>query len=75
MVKEKKDSLKIKNENFLCNYKNSITNKTLNIDLYYKFSHKIPKGLNWYSLYHKKEFIPTFNKKIFSKSDANFTQL
>ena len=67
IVKEKKDSLKIKNWNFLCNYKNSISNKTLNIDLYYKFSHKIPKGLNWYSLYDKKEFIPTFNKKIFRR--------
>ena len=64
---KKKDNLKIKNWNFLCNYKNSISNKTLNIDLYYKFSNKIPKDLNWYSLYDKKEFIPTFNKKIFRR--------
>ena len=67
IVEEKKDNEKIKNWNFLCNYKNSISNKTLNIDLYYKFSQKIPKDLNWYSLYDKKEFMPTFNKKIFRR--------
>jgi len=58
---------KFKNWNFLCNYKNSISNKRLNINLYYKFSNKIPKDLNWYSIYDNKEFIPTFAKKIFKQ--------
>ncbi len=65
IVKEKLNKNKFKNWNFLCNYKNSISNKKLDIDLYYKFSNKIPKNLNWYSLYNNKEFIPTFTKKIF----------
>ncbi len=67
IIKEKINKQKVKNWNFLCNYKNSISNKTLNIDLYYKFSRKIPKDLSWYSLYDKKEFIPTFTKKIFRR--------
>ena len=64
IVKEKVNNQKIKNWNFLCNYKNSISNKILNIDLYYKFSHKIPKDLNWHSLYDEKKFMPSFTKKI-----------
>ena len=67
IVKEKLKNESFKNWNFLCNYKNSISNKKLDIDLYYKFSKKIPKDLNWYSLYNKKEFIPTFTKKIFKQ--------
>ena len=65
IIKEKSNKHKLKSWNFLCNYKNSISNKKLDIDLYYKFSSKIPKNLNWYSLYNNKEFIPTFTKKIF----------
>ena len=53
-----------KNWNFLCNYKNSISNKKLNINLYYKFSTKIPSRYNWYFLNKNKDFIPTFTKKI-----------
>ena len=64
IVKEKLKKNTFKNWNFLCNYKNSISNKKLNINLYYKFSNKIPKSLNWYSIYENKEFIPTFTKKI-----------
>ena len=67
IIKEKSNRYKFKNWNFLCNYKNSISNKKLNINLYYKFSNKIPKDLNWYSLYDNKEFIPTFTKKIFKQ--------
>ena len=67
IVKEKLNKKKFKNWNFLCNYKNSISNKRLDIDLYYKFSNKIPKNLNWYSFKHNKEFIPTFTKKIFKQ--------
>ena len=65
IVKEKSKKNKLKNWNFLCNYKNSISNKRVDINLYYKFSSKIPKNLNWYSIRNNKEFIPTFTKKIF----------
>ena len=47
--------------------KNSISNKKLDINLYYKFSSKIPRNLNWYSICNNKEFIPTFTKKIFKQ--------
>ena len=70
IVKEKSNKDKFKNWNFLCNYKNSISNKTLDINLYYKFSNKIPKNLNWYSLYNDKEFLPTFTKKIFRQVES-----
>ena len=49
---------------FLCNYRNSISNKKLNINLYYKFSSKIPQKYNWFYLKKNKEFIPSFTKKI-----------
>jgi len=52
---------------FLCNYKNYISNKKLNINLYYKFSSKIPSEYNWYSLKKNNEFIPSFTKKIFKQ--------
>ena len=67
IVKEKSKKNKFKNWNFLCNYKNFISNKRLDINLYYKFTNKIPKDLNWYSIYNNKEFIPTFTKKIFKQ--------
>ena len=57
---------------FLKNYKNSISNLKLNINLYYKFSNKIPSSYNWYSLDLNKEFIPSFTKKIFRKVSTLF---
>ena len=60
-------SKKNKNWKFLCNYKNSISNKKLNLNLYYKFSSRIPSKYNWYSLKENKEFIPSFTKKIFKQ--------
>ena len=63
----KEASKKNKNWKFLCNYKNSISNKKLDINLYYKFSNKIPKNLYWHSIHNNKEFIPTFTKKIFKE--------
>ena len=60
-------SKKNKNWKFLCNYKNSISNKKLDLNLYYKFSSKIPSKYNWYSLKKNKEFIPSFTKKIFKQ--------
>ena len=67
LPKIKEASKKNKNWKFLCNYKNSISNKKLNINLYYKFSSKIPFGYNWYFLNKNNEFIPSFTKKIFRK--------
>ena len=52
------------NWKFLKKYKNSISNLKLNINLYYKFSNKLPPKYNWYSLKDNKEFIPSFTKKI-----------
>ena len=64
IIKEKSNRDTIKNWNFLCNYKNSISNKNLDINLYYKFSNKIPKDLSWYSFKNNNDFVPTFTKKI-----------
>ena len=57
---------------FLNNYKNSISNIKLNINLYYKFSDKIPSNFNWYSIDKNKEFIPSFTKKIFKQVSILF---
>ena len=63
----KETSNKKKNWRFLCNYKNSISNKKININLYYKFSSNIPSQYNWYSLNKNKDFIPSFTKRIFKQ--------
>jgi len=72
-------SIKIMNKNthytrwiFLKNYKNSISNLKLNINLYYKFSSRIPKFYHWHSINNKKEFIPSFTKKIFNQVSTLF---
>ena len=67
LPKIKVTSKKNKNWKFLCNYKNSISNKKLHINLYYKFTSKIPSEYNWYSLNKNNEFIPSFTKKIFKQ--------
>ena len=67
LPKIKAASNKSKNWKFLCNYKNSISNKKLNLNLYYKFSSRIPSKYNWYSLKKNKEFIPSFTKNIFKQ--------
>jgi A/G-specific adenine glycosylase len=67
LMKKMKNNNVNKNWKFLKNYKNSISNLNLNINLYYKFSNKIPKSYNWYSLKNNKEFIPSFTKKIFNQ--------
>ena len=64
LPKIKEVSKKNKNWKFLCNYKNLISNKKLDINLYYKFTSQIPSKYNWYSLSKNNEFIPTFTKKI-----------
>ena len=58
---------KIKNWKFHSNFKNSISNKKLNINLYYKFSSKLPLQSQWFSLKENNEFIPSFTKKIFKQ--------
>lgn len=67
LPKIKEISKKNKNWKFLCNYKNYISNKKLHINLYYKFTSKIPSEYNWYSLNKNNEFIPSFTKKIFKQ--------
>ena len=71
-IKETKNFSNNKNWKFLKNYKNSISNLKLNINLYYKFSDKIPSNYNWYSLDKNKEFIPSFTKKIFKQVSILF---
>ncbi len=71
-IKETNSFSKNKNWKFLKNYKNSISNLRLNINLYYKFSNKIPPTYNWYSLKENKEFVPSFTKKIFRQVSSLF---
>ena len=66
-IKETKKISKNKSWKFLNNYKNSISNLKLNINLYYKFSNKKPPNYDWYFLKNNKEFIPSFTKKILRK--------
>ena len=71
-IKETKSFSKNQNWIFLKKYKNSISNLQLNINLYYKFSNKIPSMYNWYSLKNNKEFVPSFTKKIFRQVSTLF---
>ena len=71
-IEEAKSEMKNTNWQFLNNYKNSISNIKLNINLYYKFSNKIPLNFNWYSINKNKEFIPSFTKKIFKQISILF---
>mgnify|MGYP001355871053 FL=1 len=70
-IKETKKNNK-KNWKFLNKYQNSISNKKLNINLYYKFTNKIPPSFTWHSIEKNKEFIPTFTKKIFKQVSTIF---
>ena len=72
LIKKMKNSKENKNWKFLKNYKNSISNLKLNINLYYKFSTKIPSNYNWYFLKNNKDFIPSFTKKIFTQISTLF---
>ena len=71
-IKEANNCSKDQNWKFLKNYKNSISNLKLNINLYYKFSNKLPPSYNWYSLKDNKEFIPSFTKKILRQVSTIF---
>ena len=72
LIKKMKNKTEIEDWRFLKNYKNSISNLSININLYYKFSNKIPKSYNWYSLNNNKDFIPSFTKKIFNQVSTLF---
>ena len=71
-MKETKKKIKDKSWKFLKNYKNSISNLKLNINLYYRFSNKKPSNYNWYFLKNNKEFIPSFTKKILKQVSILF---
>ena len=71
-IKETNNISNNQNWIFLKNYKNSISNLKLNINLYYKFSRKIPRTFNWFSLKENKEFIPSFTKRIFKQVSTLF---
>ena len=71
-IREAKNNIITRDWKFLKKYKNSISNKKLNINLYYKFSNKIPSSFVWHSMDQNKEFIPTFTKKIFRQVSILF---
>jgi A/G-specific adenine glycosylase len=71
-IQETNSETRNSNWKFLSNYKNSISNNKLNINLYYKFTNKIPSNFSWYSIHKNKEFIPSFTKKIFKQVSILF---
>ncbi len=61
-------NLKKKGWNYLCNFKNNISNITMDINLFYKFAKEKPKKFTWHPIDRTtSEFIPSFTKKIFKK--------
>ena len=72
LIKKMKNITSHKDWNFIKNYKNSISNQKLNINLYYKFSNSIPGTYNWHPLENNKDFIPSFTKKIFKQVSKLF---
>ena len=66
-VKESSQKKINKKWKLLCSYNNFISNKKLKINLYYKFSSKIPSKFRWYTFQNNKELIPSFTKKIFKQ--------
>ena len=66
-IRETKNKNKIRDWNFHSNFKNFISNKKLNINLYYKYSSILPVQSQWFSLRTNNEFIPSFTKKIFKQ--------
>jgi len=67
------NNLKIKGWNYLCNYKNNISNIKMNINLFYKFTKNKPKKFYWHSVNKASgEFFPSFTKKIITKIEKLF---
>ena len=72
-IKTIESKTNLKNWIFLTKYKNSISNKKLNINLYYQFSKNIPNNYSWYSIKKSNnEFMPSFTKKIFKQVSVLF---
>jgi len=67
IIMSEKDQ-EIKGWNYLCNYKNNISNIKMNISLFYKFTKIKPRNFTWHAFNRPTdEFIPSFTKKIFKK--------
>ena len=71
-IESTKKKKKLKNWKLLSKYKNSISNKKLNINLYYKFSKNIPLDYSWYSIKKNNDFMPSFTKQIFKQVSVLF---
>ena len=71
-IKSTSSKKSFKNWRLLSKYKNSISNKQLNINLYYKFSKNIPSDYTWHSLKTNNDFMPSFTKKIFKHVSVLF---
>ena len=72
-IKTIESKTNLKNWTLLKKYKNSISNKKLNINLYYQFSKNIPNNYSWYSIKKSNnEFMPSFTKKIFKQVSVLF---
>ena len=71
-IKTIESKTNLKNWILLTKYKNSISNKKLNINLYYQFSKNIPNNYSWYSIKSNNEFMPSFTKKIFKQVSVLF---
>ena len=67
-----KNNKSFKNWKLLSKYKKSISNKKLNINLYYQFSKNIPNNYSWYSIKNNNEFMPSFTKKILKQVSILF---
>ena len=71
-IESTKNKKPFKSWKLLSKYKNSISNKKLNINLYYKFSKNIPMDYTWHSIKTNNDFMPTFTKKIFKQVSVLF---
>jgi len=67
IIKSRNLNFKKNSWSFFKNYKKMISNKKLDINLYYKFSSKIPKDMRWFNLNESKTFVPTFTKNIINE--------
>ncbi len=62
----------LKKWKLLSKYKNTISNKKLNINLYYQFSKELPNNYSWYSIKKNNEFMPSFTKRILKQVSVLF---
>ena len=71
-IETTKKNKSFKKWKLLSKYKKSISNKKLNINLYYQFSKDIPNNYSWYSIKRNNEFMPSFTKRIFKQVSVLF---